>query len=55
MANHREVLRLYYEAEKRRGGPHLIKEAISDVASENPPLTYEQVREIVIQDQIKGA
>lgn len=50
----KDILAAYYAAEQECGGPHCIKDAIWQVVVQNPPLTYEEVREIVINDQIKG-
>jgi hypothetical protein len=51
----REILTAYYQAERECGGPHCIKDAIWMVVFNNPGLTMDRVKEVVIQDQVGGA
>jgi hypothetical protein len=51
----REILTAYYQAERECGGPHCINDAIWKVVSDNPGLTRDRVKEVVIQDQVGGA
>lgn len=50
----REILAAYYKAERECGGPHCINDAIWKVVVDNPGLTRDRVKEVVIQHQIGG-
>ena len=55
MTDRKRVLEAYYRHEKVLGGPHLINDAIWETVVELGDVTREQVKEIVIADQIGGA
>ena len=54
MTDRKLILETYYAKEKECGGPHCINDAIWATASALG-LTREEVKAVVIQDQIGGA